>query len=504
MPFDRFLIGSPLRIFLAFAILLCYAALCYFCWWHYRRSQRKSTTPFAAADDAWLIAYASQGGTAAQLAWQSADQLSEAGIVAQVISVNRLDDVALQQNKKILFIVSTFGEGEAPDNGNRILARLTGKNLTHLSYGLLALGDRNYRFFCGFGHDLNHALHTSGATSLFDLVEVDRGDPAALRHWQYYLGQISGQAHFRDWQTPDYDRWILVARQCINSGSPGAPAYWLQLSADSHGNTWCAGDIVEIGPCNSREKIERFLQMVGRSPVSHGELMDKLRRRELPLSTEEMISIADDELLRKLPALPHREYSIASIPETGTLDLLVRQVILANGELGLGSGWLTSHAPVGETIALRIRSNPSFHPPPVDVPLILIGNGTGMAGLRAHLLARKLAGARRNWLLFGERTARYDFFFEEEIRGWHHAGVLEFVDIVFSRDAAPEAPRYVQDLLPVHQERLREWIKDGAAIYVCGSLHGMAHGVDMALGQILGREQLDSLAESRRYCRDVY
>ena len=75
---------------------------------------------------------------------------------------------------------------------------------------------------------------------------------------------------------------------------------------------------------------------------------------------------------------------------------------------------------------------------------------------------------------------------------------------MFSRDAAPEAPRYVQDILPVQQERLREWIKDGAAIYVCGSLQGMAHGVDMALAQILGREQLDSLAESRRYCRDVY
>lgn len=496
-----------MRIFLAFAVLFIYAALCYICWWRYRRSQTKSETSFVAAGETWMIAYASQGGTAAQLAWQSADQLSQAGIATQVISLNRLDDAALQQRKKILFVVSTFGEGEPPDNGNRILVRLAGAALPQLSYGLLALGDRNYRFFCGFGHALDHALHAAGATPLFDLIEVDRGDPAALRHWQYYLGQISGQSHFRDWQTPDYDRWMLLTRNCLNNGSPGAPAYWLQLAADAAGNTWCAGDIVEIGPCNSRERVESFLQAVGRSPVSHKKLLHELRRRELPASphaAEELISVADDELLRKLPALPHREYSIASIPEIGTLDLLVRQVITANGELGLGSGWLTRHTEIGEAIALRIRSNPSFHPPKVDVPMILIGNGTGMAGLRAHLLARERAGGTRNWLLFGERTARYDFFFGEQIHKWHKNGAIEFVDLVFSRDAAPGVPRYVQDLLPLHSERLHAWIDGGAAIYVCGSLQGMAHGVDLALAQILGREQLDAMAECRRYCRDVY
>ena len=48
-------------------------------------------------------------------------------------------------------------------------------------------------------------------------------------------------------------------------------------------------------------------------------------------------------------------------------------------------------------------------------PLILVGNGTGLAGLRAHLHARVAAGARRNWLLFGERNADREMpFFGQE------------------------------------------------------------------------------------------
>ena len=47
-------------------------------------------------------------------------------------------------------------------------------------------------------------------------------------------------------------------------------------------------------------------------------------------------------------------------------------------------------------------------------------------------------------------------------------------------------------------------IGDGAAIYVCGSLRGMASGVEEALETILGRSTLDAMAAEGRYRRDVY
>ena len=134
--------------------------------------------------------------------------------------------------------------------------------------------------------------------------------------------------------------------------------------------------------------------------------------------------------------------------------------------------------------------------------MILIGNGTGLAGLRAHLKARAAVGAHRNWLLFGERNAAADRLHADELDAWQTTGVLERLDLVFSRDGHPQ--RYVQDALHAHAGTLRAWVDEGAALYVCGSLEGMAPGVDAALNEILGQSRMTALADAGRYRRDVY
>lgn len=441
-------------------ILILYSAFCYWCWFRY---QRQHTSHFqqtvSTNGNTWLVAYASQTGQAEKIAEQTAQQLQQANLVVNLLPLNKVNPTELTQYQQVLFVVSTYGEGEAPDNGGGFIRRIHDQNLSAMKYAVLALGDTGYAQFCAFGHQLNHALHASGAHPSCDLIEVDKCDDSALRHWQYYLGQLSGFTEFADWSKPGYESWQLCERRCLNSGSAGAPVYFLrlkptQVSAESA--QWIAGDIAEIGPHNN-------------------------------------------------PDLPHREYSIASTPAQGTLDLLVRQVRKASDELGLGSGWLTQLAPEGSEICLRIRRNSRFHPPADNVPMILIGNGTGIAGLRAHLLARVERGAEQNWLLFGERNLTQDFHFRDELTHWRNTGVLQRLDVVFSREQQVLAsPRYVQDLLPLAEEELRLWVARGAAIYVCGSLQGMAQGVDDALEKIIGREKLEQMAESRRYCRDVY
>ena len=54
-------------------------------------------------------------------------------------------------------MVSTYGEGEAPDNGAHFARQLqaTEIRLDHLEYAVLALGDRRYRHFCGFGNRID-------------------------------------------------------------------------------------------------------------------------------------------------------------------------------------------------------------------------------------------------------------------------------------------------------------------------------------------------------------
>ncbi|MNT27815.1 Sulfite reductase [NADPH] flavoprotein alpha-component [compost metagenome] len=179
-----------------------------------------------------------------------------------------------------------------------------------------------------------------------------------------------------------------------------------------------------------------------------------------------------------------------------------RHACIENQGFGVCSGWLTRFAPLDSPIRLRLQANPAFAPALADVPCIYIGNGSGLAGLRAHLRARQRAGLARNWLLFGERQQAFDSVCGEELQGLLDAGHLARLDRVFSRDG--ETREYVQDSLRANADELREWLAQGAIVYVCGSLQGMAAGIDAVLQEVLGQEGLDTLLAAGRYRRDVY
>ncbi|UBB19459.1 ferredoxin reductase domain-containing protein [Comamonas odontotermitis] len=217
-------------------------------------------------------------------------------------------------------------------------------------------------------------------------------------------------------------------------------------------------------------------------------------------------SIAD-----RLQALHGRRYSVASLPEDRGIELWVRQAIApaeAGGEprLGLASGWLTQHAEIGASLVLRVLANPGFSPvEEPGLPAIFIGNGSGYAGLRSHLLARMRAGNHDNWFIFGERQQAFDHSVEKEVRAWLAGGRLQRVDFTYSRDAGAEPSlRYVQDVLRQNAATLKEWIARDATLFVCGSHAGMGSDVERALADILGEDGVQALRARRRYRRDVY
>ncbi|KAF1684265.1 sulfite reductase subunit alpha, partial [Pseudoxanthomonas broegbernensis] len=92
--------------------------------------------------------------------------------------------------------------------------------------------------------------------------------------------------------------------------------------------------------------------------------------------------------------------------------------------------------------------------------------------------------------------------FGKELETWRARGELARLDLAFSRDAP--TGRYVQHLVADTAATMREWIAQGAAIYVCGSLQGMAPGVDAALVEALGAQAVEQLRIEGRYRRDVY
>lgn len=459
--------------------LLAYAAMCGWVLWRHRRAQQArsrqqgSLANAAAGTEATLVAYASQTGQAEQLAWRTAELLHLAGASVRVCA---LDDVGLDELKRlssIFLIASTYGEGDPPDNGARFadhLATDADHDWSHLRYGLLALGDRHYAQFCGFGRALDDWLGAHAAQPLFPRVDVDQMHDAAITTWFEQVAHVAGVAELPAWQAPGFDEdgWQLAVRRHLNPGSPGEGVFHLEL-APVHGAApqWEAGDLVQVRP---------------------------------PLDATRP---ADQQDLRP------REYSIASIPRDARLHLLVRLRRLEDGGVGRVSGWLCEQAPLGQPLSLRVHAHSAFRVGENTTrPLLLIGNGTGMAGLRAHIKARaevhREAGPSTPgcWLVFGERLPDVDLHHRDELAAWQAEGVLQRLDAVFSR--CPQRPQYVQDRLRERADEVRQWVGDGAAIYVCGSLAGMAAGVDEALRAVLGDVQLDQLARDGRYRRDVY
>jgi sulfite reductase (NADPH) flavoprotein alpha-component len=463
------------------------------------------------ADAMLRVVYASQTGFAEQLARQTAQSLQLAGLPTRMIGIGDLALDDLRQAGRVLFVVSTTGDGEPPDMAQRFSRKLMQQpaSLAGLHYGLLALGDSDYEDFCGFGRQLQRWLQASGAQALFDPVEVDSEDDASLRHWQHHLAMLGGAPDLPDWQAPKYQRWQLVERRLLNPGSVGEPCFHLAMKPLEGRADWQAGDLAEIGPCHAAEAVAAWLAARGLDgrvvvPFGHRErlpLATLLARCRLP-EPGEVDGLDEEGVAAILQQLPHRAYSIASLPRDGTLQLIVRRMRARGGYPGLGSGWLTEHAPIGAEIALRVRSNVNFHAPRDARPLVLIGNGTGLAALRALLKQRIAVGRTRNWLLFGERHRAHDFLHREDIERWIGEGAIERADFAWSRDQGERI--HVQQRLREAGDELRRWVDEGAAIYVCGSLDGLAPGVDAALCDVLGAGQVAQLREQGRYRRDVY
>nr|WP_282440970.1 sulfite reductase flavoprotein subunit alpha [Novosphingobium sp. SG919] len=405
--------------------------------------------------DAILIAYASQTGFAAAQAHAAAHALAQGGVGAKVVSMGRLTAADLAQASRALLVVSTYGDGEAPDAARgfaRQVMRGPRPDLGDLRYGVLAIGDSEYGAFCAFGREVDAWLSGCAARPLFPLVALDRRAGDGAQGWQEALKSL-GAADIASGEASAFAQWRLVDRTVLNPASTAAPVFHLRFQPPrGHSADWQAGDIVEVQAA--------------------------------------------------APGAPVRSYSAASIGADGTLDVVVRQVVKPDGTLGVGSGWLTATLPLGSTTSARLRRNPSFHAASDGQPLILIGNGTGIAGLRAHLRAQSLAGSKGHWLLYGERTQAHEAFFAEELAGWLGDGTLARLDRVFSRD--PDCGRYVQHRVSEAADTISAFVAAGATILVCGSLEGMASGVDAALQAILGEEQLQALAEAGRYKRDVY
>ncbi|WP_309911078.1 sulfite reductase flavoprotein subunit alpha [Caballeronia sp. LZ035] len=512
---------GPTRMAMAGGVILSYAAMCM----AVRATHRRTRAPGDGSQTqaSMLVAYASQTGRAEELAAQSAATLRHAGLAVDLEPLEAIDAARLSGYERALFIVSTTGEGDAPDHVARFPGRAIASDaatppppMPH--YAMLALGDRRYAGFCAFGHRVEDWLRGQGAKPLFESIEVDDNDAGALHRWSTQVSSLAGNLAQPDLAShrSSFSPWTLDARTLLNPGSVGGPAYHVCLTPmNADALDWQAGDIAQIRPQHAAGAVSawlRRLQLDAHAPIrcdgALTTLQAALASRVLPADVDALRGFAPQELVDTLKPLATRDYSISSLPADGRIELLVRQARHADADaydgvsLGIASGWLTRHATPGASVEVRVRSNRAFHAPDDERPLVLIGAGTGLAGLRAHLKSRIERGCGANWLIFGERNQSQDAFHADELARWQDLGMLQRLDLVWSRDGAQQ--RHVHEAMRIHAALLREWVLADAAIYVCGSAARMGRSVETALAEILGRAELDALRVAGRYRRDIY
>jgi sulfite reductase (NADPH) flavoprotein alpha-component len=241
-------------------------------------------------------------------------------------------------------------------------------------------------------------------------------------------------------------------------------------------------------------------------------------RQVIDVLHEHPADLSADELVGCLRGFKPRLYSIASSPlaSPDEVHLTVAAVEYeAFGRRHLGSASTAlAELEVGATLEVRVEANPRFRlPADPSASVIMIGPGTGVAPFRAFLEHREATGAGgRNWLFFGDRHFASDFLYQIEWARFRKQGVLERMDVAFSRDQAEKV--YVQHRLREQARDLYGWLEEGAHVYVCGDAKRMAPDVHAALVDVIaaagGRtaagaeDYLKELRRAGRYQRDVY
>lgn len=251
------------------------------------------------------------------------------------------------------------------------------------------------------------------------------------------------------------------------------------------------------------------------------ELRDYVRNRDLLDLVQDysLNGVSAKEFVSILRKLPPRLYSISSSLKSypDEVHLTIRKVQYeAHGRerYGVCSSHIADRLEEGDTLPIFVQNNPNFKlPDNPDIPLIMIGPGTGVAPFRAFLGEREELEAKgKTWLFYGDQHFSTDFLYQLDWQRWLKEGVLSRMDVAFSRDTSEKV--YVQHRMLEKSKELYQWLQDGAHVYVCGDEKKMAHDVHAAMVTILQREgglgseeavaYLKRMQQEKRYQRDVY
>ena len=212
--------------------------------------------------------------------------------------------------------------------------------------------------------------------------------------------------------------------------------------------------------------------------------------------------------LSALDPLHPRLYSISSSPKAapGRLSLTVDAVrydIGGRTRHGVASTFLAERIAGNTALPVYVQKAHGFAlPSSGDVPIIMVGPGTGIAPFRAFLQERLATDAKGGaWLFYGHQKRENDFFYEDELAAMQNVGILTKLSLAWSRDGDRKV--YVQDKMREDAAELYAWLERGAHFYICGDAKRMAADVDKTLHAIVEQHRGCDASSAKAYIAEI-
>ncbi|MFT8703966.1 flavodoxin domain-containing protein [Bifidobacterium aquikefiricola] len=322
---------------------------------------------------------------------------------------------------------------------------------------------------------------------------------------------------------------ILEARSMLTSSTSEKQVYSIRLRLPSMETAFLPGDMVTVQYPNSSKTVERLLKNAFADKASQvdARIVDILQSskdisRNTPalierytqyapespfagLQTDNQVlrdyaqthppyalfqdfpaQITPDQMLALFTSSNRRLYSIsnAASVSSGYIELTVTKVQFGFRNehiVGECTNYLTS-APLGTPITISILANKRFRlPEQQSSDIIMVGLGSAIAPYRAFLQERALHAGEsgRNWLIVGNRNPEQDYLYRDELERYLEQGVLESLDIAWSRYG--DVREHVQNVVLHQARKLYEWLESGAYLYICGHDHAAIASIEQSL-----------------------
>ncbi|MBE4590601.1 sulfite reductase [NADPH] flavoprotein, alpha-component [Vibrio navarrensis] len=239
------------------------------------------------------IIFASQTGNAKGVAEALEQEAQAAGIAVQLFDASDYKGKDLAKETHVIFVASTNGEGEAPDNALELHEFLQSKKapkLPNLQYGVIGLGDSSYEFFCQTGKDFDAFLEKLGAKRFIDRVDCDVDYDAPAAEWRAKALEsvkealVSSQAqvvqlpvghaatsHSQYNKQNPYTATLLTSQK-ITGRDSGKDVRHIEIDLADSGLTYQPGDALGVWYENSAQLANAVAAAVGLSGVESVEV----------------------------------------------------------------------------------------------------------------------------------------------------------------------------------------------------------------------------------------